>query len=157
MSIRPYPAWGLLVALLGASAWRLSERPGATFAVSGRNLTGWAALARSEPEALERGVTRRYAGLATELGGAPEVGYFTDTDWDALWRDAGDPEGHARLERYYMAQAVAPPSLLRYGEIRPLVVVDCATPEQAGRVLARAGLTAIHDFGGGLILARPGA
>lgn len=157
MTIRPYPAWGLLAAVLAASAWRLADQPAARFAVAGRDAPGWASLARLTPEELERGVAHRYAGLAPELGGARDVGYFTDADWDRLWATQAGPEGHVRIERYYMAQAMLPPSVLRYGRRHPLVVVDCATPEQAGQVLGREGLAAIRNFGGGLVLARPGA
>ena len=156
MTIRPYPARALLVAALGASAWRLADRPRWEFATSGRNVPGWSALGRLAPEELEGGVARRYAGLAPELGGARDVGYFADADWDTLWREQGEPEGHARIERYYMAQAMLPPAVLRFGHRAPLILVDCATPGQAERVLAREGLAAIRDYGRGLVLARPG-
>lgn len=109
MTIRPYPAWGLLAAVLAASAWRLSERPAARFAVAGRDAPGWASLARLTPEELERGVAHRYAGLAPELGAARDVGYFTDADWDRLWATQAGPEGHARIERYYWRRRCCPP------------------------------------------------
>lgn len=156
MRARPYPAWALLAATLAASAWRLSERSGDVKALSAERVRGWAALARETPEALDRGVAHRYAGLAPEVAAAREVGYFSEKDKSDLWASSSTPAGFDRLRRYYMAQSILAPALLRFDEVRPLVVVDCATPEQADRVVGRAGLAAVRDFGRGLVLARPG-
>ncbi len=155
MRIRPYPAWGLLASILAVSAWRIHERPGGEYAVTGKRVTSWASLARMTPEELDRGLPHRYEGLAAELKGAREVGYFSEQNSEALFRDASTADGFDRIQRYYMAQGLLPPSLLRLDAIHPLVVVDCATPEQAERVLRREGLTAVRDFGRGLVLARP--
>jgi hypothetical protein len=157
MRIRPYPAWGLLASALAISAWRLHERPGGEYAVTGERVARWASLARMTPEEIDRGLAHRYEGLARELDGMREVGYFSERDSAGRWRAAMIPGEHDWLQRYYMAQGLLPPSLLRRDEIRPLVVLDCATPEQAEQVLRREGLTAVRDFGQGLVLARPGS
>ena len=65
------------------------------------------------------------------------------------------PDGPDRIQRYYMAQGLLPPSVLRLDAIRPLVVVDCADARTGPKVLRRKGLTAVRDFGSGLVLARP--
>lgn len=157
MNVRPYPAWGLLILLMTAAAWRLYELPRAKYAVSRERVAGWASLTRMTPEELERGVAHRYAALAPELTGERDVGYFSEKDKSDLWSSALIPAGHDRIERYYMAQSILAPSLLRFDETHPRVVVDCATAEQAERVLAREGLTPVRDFGRGLVLARPGS
>jgi hypothetical protein len=155
MKIRPYPAWGLLAAALAVSAWRLFERPGAEYALNGERVSRWASLARTTPEEVDRGLAHRYRGLAQALEGAREAGYFSDRSGADFWIAATIPGELDRLQRYYMAQGLLPPTVLRVDAIRPLVVVDCATPEQARLVLTRQGLTEIQDFGGGLILGRP--
>ncbi len=109
------------------------------------------------PEELDPGLAHRYEGLARELNGMREVGYFAEHDSSDRWRAALDPSGFDRVQRYYMAQGLLPPSLLRPDAVHPLVVVDCATPEQAERVLKREGLTPVRNFGRGLVLARPGS
>jgi len=109
------------------------------------------------PVEVDRGLAHRYEGLAGVLEGARDVGYFSERDSSDLWSAASTGVGLDRIQRYYMAQGLLPPSLLRLDAIRPLVVVDCATPEQADGVLRREGLTAVRDFGGGLVLARPGS
>ncbi len=156
MRIRPYPAWGLLASICAVSAWRIYERPAGEYAFTSRRVVRWASLARMTPEELDPGLPHRYEGLASELNGAREVGYFNERDRSALWRDVLTHDGMVRIQRYYMAQGLLPPSLLRLDAIHPLVVVDCTTPDQAERVLRREGLTAVRDFGKGLVLARPG-
>ena len=155
MRIRPYPAWGLLASALAVSAWRIYERPASEYAITGQRVARWASLARMTPEELDPGLPHRYQGLARALGGAREVGYFSERNSADLWSAASTGVGYDRIMRYYMAQGLLPPSLLRLDAIHPLVVVDCAAPEQAERVLRREGLTAVRDFGQGLVLARP--
>jgi hypothetical protein len=155
MKFRPYHVYGLLLPVLVIPAWRLSERPRREFTVSAEKVSRWASLARSTPEELERGVAHRYEEMAPALGGARDVGYFSENDKSDLWAARSSPAGHKRIERYYMAQSILAPSLLRFDELHALVVIDCATPEQAAGVLNREGLVVIRDFGKGLILARP--
>ena len=157
MRIRPYPAWGLLASLLAVSAWRIYERPGWEYAVTGERVAGWASLARMTPEELDRGLPHRYEGLASALNGVREVGYFSERQSADLFGGVPTGDQFDRIQRYYMAQGLLPPSLLRLDTIRPLVVVDCATVEQSERVLRREGLTVVRDFGQGLVLARPGS
>ena len=155
MKIRPYPAWGLLASMLAISAWRVYERPGTEYAISRQRIARWASLATLTPEELDLGLPHRYEGMARELRGAREAGYFSDQSSGVLWRDAAIPGGAERIQRYYWAQGLLPPTVLRLDAILPLVVVDCATDEQAKTVLRSQGLTEVHDFGGGLVLARP--
>jgi hypothetical protein len=157
MKIRPYPAWALLAMMLVLSTWRLHDRPGAEYLLGPGRISRWASLARMTPEELDRGLAHRYDGLAAALGGEAEVGYFSERSSDDLWRLAAEPGGKERIHRYYMAQGLLPPSVLRLDAIRPLVVVDCSEPEQAERVMRVRGLTPVRDFGGGLVLARPGS
>jgi hypothetical protein len=155
MQIRPYPAWALMAIALVVAAWRVYERPGADFALTSRRLARWPLLATMTTEELDPGLPHRYLGLSNALNGEREVGYFSEKDSADLWRAAITPGDTDRIQRYYMAQSLLPPSLLRLDAIRPLVVVDCAKPEQAQAVIKREGLTTIRDFGRGLILARP--
>ncbi len=157
MRIRPYPAWGLLACVLAVSAWRVYERPGAEYAATGERAARWALLARMTPEELDRGLAHRYEGLAGALEEAREVGYFSERAGADRSSAAMDSIEINWLERYYMAQGLVPPTLLRLDAIRALVVVDCARPEQVEGVLKREGLTVVRDFGRGLVLARPGS
>ena len=157
MRIRPYPAWGLLAAALAISAWRVYERPGEQFAITGERVARWASLLRMSPEELDRGLVHRYEGLASALSGMRDVGYFSDRSTENRASAAATPGEVGWLERYYMAQGTVPPSLLLRDTVCPLVVVDCTTPEQAQNVLRREGLTVVRDFGRGLVLARPGS
>ena len=90
------------------------------------------------------------------MNGAREAGYISGLSRLDIWTAATNPDEVARLERYYMAQGIVPPSVLRLDEIRPLVVIDCKTAEEAERVLKREGLTKVRDLGSGLLVARPG-
>ncbi len=156
MQIRPYPAWFLLASALALSAWRFYERPAAEFSFTPERPERWASLARLAPEELDHGLAHRYQGLAVLLDGSRDVGYLSERAESELWKAATMPGELDRLQRYYMAQCVLPPTILRVDGIHPRVIVDCATPEQARRVLKRTHLTEVHDFGGGLVLARPG-
>jgi hypothetical protein len=159
MKIKPYPAWILMVSMVAVSAWRLYERPGAEYAFTGHRVALWASLARMTPEELDRGLPHRYEGLASALDGAREVGYLSERKRAELLGPSATmkDDGIDRLSRYCMAQGLLPPTVFRVDEIRPLVVVDCGTPEAAEQVLSREGLTVVRDFGRGLILARPGS
>jgi hypothetical protein len=155
MKIRPYHTWGFLAALLLASAWRTFEWSRIDLAVPVEKLARWPLLARLTTEELDNGVAHRYVELARDLGGERDVGYFSERDRTTLWSDSS-PDGKARIFRYYMAQSILAPCLLRLDEPWPLVVVDCRTPEQAKAVEERMRLSVVHDYGQGLILARPG-
>ena len=155
MKIRPYHVYGLLLPMLALPAWRLYERPRREFALSTDRVNRWSSLTRLTPEELERGVAHRYQEMASGLEGARDVGYFSEKDKSDLWAAQSTPAGHNRIERYYMAQSILAPALLRFDELHALIVIDCATSEQALGVLNREGLVVIRDFGKGLILARP--
>ena len=155
MTYRPYHACLFLVPALAFPAWSIWDRPRHEFEASAKRVDGWASLARLTPEELEAGVAHRYRAMAGELAGARDVGYFSEKDKADLWAASSTPEGHNRIERYYMAQAILAPALLRFDELHALIVVDCATPEQAAGVIRRENLVTVKDFGKGLVLARP--
>jgi hypothetical protein len=155
VKIRPYHVYGLLLPVLAIPAWRLHNRPRGEFAISSDRVARWTSLARQTPEELERGVAHRYREMAMGLEGVRDVGYFSEKNKSDLWAASSSPAGHDRIERYYMAQSILAPALLRFDELHGLVVIDCATSDQAMGVLNREGLVSIRDFGKGLILARP--
>jgi hypothetical protein len=155
MRIRPYPAWGLLAIALAISGWRLYQRPGSEYAITRERAARWVSLLRMTTEELDRGLAHRYEGLASALNGAREVGYFSGRDGANVYDAATIPGEIDWLQRYYMAQGLLAPTVLRRDVICPLVVLDCATPEQAERALGRRDLAAVRDFGRGLVLARP--
>jgi hypothetical protein len=155
MRIRPYPAWVLLAVLLIVSAWRSADWFRREHALLWRGSPRWVLLGRLTTEELARGVAHRYGELAHDLAGERDVGYFSERPSSTLWSDSS-PEGHDRIERYYMAQGMLPPSILRLDERWPKNVVDCNTDAQARNVVARKRLTVIRDYGAGLVLARAG-
>jgi hypothetical protein len=144
-----------LTALLVVSAWRsvdwFCRERAKLWAGSAR----WVLLTRMTPEEFDHGRAHRYRDLARDLGGERDVGYFSEQDGSVLWSDAFSPEGADRIERYYMAQGILPPSLLRLDERWPRVVVDCKTDDQAQQVVTRKLLKVVHNYGQGLLLAQP--
>jgi hypothetical protein len=154
MTIRPYHAWVFLLVLPVVSAQRACEwaRRELVNVFDGR--TRWASLTRNTTEELDKGTAHRYVGLARDLAGEPDVGYFQERNHSTLW-SVISPEDQRRIERYYMAQGILAPSVLRLDERWRRVVVDCDTASQAGEVAVRMGLTVIRDYGQGLLLARP--
>jgi hypothetical protein len=155
MKIRPVHVFGLFVAVLAIPAWRLCQRGRSEFVVSGDRVRRWVTLTRFTAEELEHGVAHRYLEIAAELKGTRDVGYFGDASWPEMWAAQATPAGRDRIERYYMAQSMLAPALLRFDELHALIVIDCATPEQADGVLNREGVALVRDFGRGLLLARP--
>ena len=108
MKIRPYHVYGLLLPLLAVPAWRLRERPRREFAARRTGVgPGWASLARLTPEELERGVAHRYRALARELGGARDVGYFSEKDRADLWASSSSP-GRSRPDRALLHGPIDP-------------------------------------------------
>jgi len=154
---RSYHAWIFLAALPLASAWQLSQRPRGEFVVTRARVERWAPLVQAPAEEFDEGLAHRYVDLAPELKDTRDVGYFNETSKDRLWAATYDADAFERISRYYMAQSILAPSLLHLEEKLALVVVDCATPEQAEGVVAREGLTVVRDHGRGLVLARPGS
>ena len=155
MMVRPYHVWILLGAALVVSGWRSVSWFRRELHPAWESRTRWAALTQSTTEELDRELAYRYRDLARDLGGERDVGYVSEHDRSTLWSDSS-PEGAARIKRYYMAQGILAPSILRLDERRGLVVVDCRTAEQAERVVSWMGLTIVRDYGEGLILAKAG-
>ncbi|MDR3632424.1 MAG: hypothetical protein P4L84_01230 [Isosphaeraceae bacterium] len=155
MRIHPYHSWAFLAALLVQSASRVVERSRRELAGSWQARTRWVLLVRMTTEELDGDLAHRYRDLAGDLGGERDVGYFSEQPSATLWSDSS-PEGFSRIQRYYMAQGILPPSLLRLDERWPRIVVDCRKAEEAAQVVSRMRLTAIRDYGPGLLLARPG-
>ncbi len=141
--------------MLAIPAWRLFQRDRSEFVVSADTVERWASLTRFTPEELEHGVAHRYVEIAAELRRTRDVGYFSDVSWREIWAASATSPGQGGIERYYMAQFVLAPALLRFDELHAVIVIDCATPERAIGVLNREGLALIRDFGKGLVLARP--
>jgi hypothetical protein len=155
MTIRPFQVYGLLLAALCIATWRLVDMPRGEFTLSRDRLARWSSLSRSTAEELEHGLAHRYLAIAAELKGTRDVGYFSDKSWPETWAASATSTGQSGIERYYMAQAIVAPALLRFDQLRAKVVIDCTTPEQATSVLNREGLAVVRDFGQGLVLARP--
>ncbi len=154
MRIRPYNGWMFLAALLTVSAWRAFERSRLELADIPSRMVRWPLLTRLTTEELDQGLAHRYCAMFADLQHARDVGYFTEAPSATMWSDSS-PAGASRIERYYMAQGILPPALLRLDERWPTTIVDCATPEQAQRVLVRKRLRAVRDYGNGLLLATP--
>lgn len=144
--------------MLLASAWQLCQRPKREFVVNRAQVEGWAPLVQLTPEELDEGLAHRYVKLAPELTSTRDVGYLNEAGKNRLWALTQDTSRVDRMTRYYKAQSVLAPSLLHLeAKDYPLIVIDCATAEQAKDVVAREGLTVIQDHGRGLVLARPGS
>jgi hypothetical protein len=154
MVIRPYHAWLFLAAVPVISVERALEWAGRDGVRVVKTSERWPLLARMTTEELDHGLAHRYRDLARDLGGERDVGYFEEKHHATLWGDSS-PEGQKRIERYYMAQSILAPSILRKDERWPRIVVDCQTPAEASAVVDRMALTVVHDFGAGLLLARP--
>lgn len=155
--MRPYHAWLFLVPILVLPLVHLRKRPAPEFSASADRVSHWIEVTRETPEGLDKGVAHRYSGLGAELSSAREAGYLTDSGTGSLWSESGTPEGHNRLERYYMAQSFLAPCVLRFSTNHSLIVVDCPGDAEAEAAIARTGLSPVKRWADGLFLARPGS
>lgn len=144
----------IFLSALIISALRLRDTSWAKIGISFEKLDRWEELARFEPEEIKSSDLRRYRFLSKALEGVSEAGYFSEAGKPVIY-GATRPNAIVYIRRYYRAQFVLIPTVLRYDRQLPLVVVDCSDPTSAERVLESRKFVTVRDFGGGLVLARP--
>ncbi len=97
-------------------------------------------------------VDARYTDLRKALKGTPDIGYVTDEPLEAT---PGKPGSHAATTLYQQAQYALAPTVVRYDDLSPaLVLGNFVNPASAAHVAADHQLTPVRDFGDGVVLYR---